>query len=42
MSHKVDYEKLSVFEQIKLGLEQSIGHSRGELSLCFNPSSPPR
>ena len=40
---KRDYEKLSFFEQIKLGLEQSIAYSRGELSLRTTtlPLPPP-
>jgi putative transcriptional regulator len=33
MEKKIDYEKLSFFEQVKLGLEQSIAYSRGELTL---------
>jgi len=33
MPEKEEYEKMSVFEQIKNGLEQSIAYSRGELSL---------
>jgi putative transcriptional regulator len=43
MHSKVDYEKLSFFEQVKLGLEQSIAYSRGELSLRTTtlPLPPP-
>jgi hypothetical protein len=33
MKDDADYERMSVFEQIKAGLEQSIAFSRGELSL---------
>ncbi len=28
-----DYEKMSLFEQLKSGLEDSIAHTRGELTL---------
>ena len=37
-------QPLSVFEQIKAGLEDSIAHSRGELSLKTTelPAPPPR
>jgi putative transcriptional regulator len=43
MHRKADYENLSFFEQVKLGLEQSIAHSRGELSLRTTtlPLPPP-
>ena len=43
MAQKTDYEKLSVFEQIKLGLQQSISHARGELNLRTTtlPLPPP-
>ena len=43
MHRKVDYEKLSFFERVKLGLEQSIAYSRGELSLRTTtlPLPPP-
>jgi putative transcriptional regulator len=30
---KTDYENISVFEQVKRGLEESIAYSRGELNL---------
>ncbi len=30
---KMDYEKMSVFEQIRQGLTESIAHARGELTL---------
>jgi putative transcriptional regulator len=33
MSDETDYENLSVFEQIKMGLEQALAHGRGELTL---------
>jgi len=43
MSKTKNYEHLSVFEQIKQGLEESIAHSRGELSLKTTelPVPPP-
>src|SRR5688500_10831748 len=43
MSRKQDYEKLSVFEQIRRGLLDSIAHSRGELTLRTTelPAPPP-
>src|SRR5437763_6849228 len=43
MTRNEDYENLNVFEQIKRGLEQSIAHSRGELSLRTTtlPLPPP-
>ena len=43
MPRKIDYEKLSFFEQVKLGLEQSIAYSRGELNLRTTtlPLPPP-
>jgi putative transcriptional regulator len=37
-----DYEKLSAFEQIKLGLQDGIAHSKGELTLrTFRLPPPP-
>lgn len=33
MSGKIDYEKLSVFEQVRQGLKEGIAHARGELTL---------
>ncbi len=33
MSGKIDYEKMSVFEQIRQGLTEAIAHARGELTL---------
>lgn len=33
MSQEPDYESMSGFEQIKSGLEDSIAHARGQLSL---------
>ena len=43
MSRRPDYEKLSVFEQIRRGLLDSIAHSRGELTLRTTqlPAPPP-
>ena len=43
MSHATDYEKMTVAEQIRVGLEQSIAHSRGELNLRTTtlPAPPP-
>ena len=43
MHQTPDYEKMSVFEQIKAGLEDSIAYSRGELSLRTTelPAPPP-
>ena len=43
MSRKEDYEEMTVFEQIKRGLEQSISYSRGELTLRTTtlPARPP-
>ncbi len=40
----VDYEKMSVFEQLQAGLEDSILYSKGKLSLKTTtlPSPPPR
>ena len=40
---ETDYEKLSVFEQIRRGLLDSIAHSRGELTLRTTqlPAPPP-
>jgi putative transcriptional regulator len=38
-----DYEKMTVFEQIKQGLQESIAYSRGELTLRTTvlPAPPP-
>jgi putative transcriptional regulator len=38
------YEKMSLFEQLRAGLEDSIAHSRGELTLVTTelPAPPPR
>jgi putative transcriptional regulator len=33
MKDDIDYENMSVFEQIKTGLEQALAHGRGELTL---------
>jgi hypothetical protein len=33
MADNTDYENMSVFEQIKTGLDQAIAHGRGKLSL---------
>jgi putative transcriptional regulator len=43
MTRKTDYEKLTVFEQIKLGLEQGVAQARGELNLRTTalPLPPP-
>lgn len=43
MSRRQDYENLSVFEQIRSGLLDSIAHSRGELTLRTTelPAPPP-
>jgi putative transcriptional regulator len=43
MARRQDYEKLSVFEQIRKGLLDSIAYSRGELSLRTTrlPAPPP-
>src|SRR5580704_2484933 len=43
MKDDTDYERMSVFEQIKAGLEQSIAYSRGELNLKTKklPLPPP-
>jgi putative transcriptional regulator len=43
MATRTDYDKLSVFEQIKQGLQDSIAHARGQLSLrtVELPAPPP-
>ena len=43
MKDETDYERMSVFEQIKTGLDQSMAYSRGELSLKTTtlPLPPP-
>ena len=41
-SKRTDYEKSSFFERLKLGLEQSIAFSRGELRLKTTTLSRPR
>jgi putative transcriptional regulator len=43
MTQKKDYEAMSVFEQIKTGLEESLAHARGELTLKTTvlPVPPP-
>jgi len=43
MKDDTDYERMSVFEQIKTGLDQSMAYSRGELSLKTTtlPLPPP-
>ncbi len=44
MSSRIDYEKMSVFEQIRQGLRESIAHARGELTLRTTtlPAPAPR
>jgi DNA-binding transcriptional regulator YiaG len=41
MAEPIDHESLSVFEQVKQGLEQSIAHSRGQLTLRTTRRPPP-
>jgi putative transcriptional regulator len=43
MKSDVDYENMSVFEQVKTGLEQVLAHGRGELPLktTMLPAPPP-
>ncbi len=43
MSRAPDYENMSVFEQIKSGLQDSLAHARGQLSLRTTvlPAPPP-
>ncbi len=43
MKDTTDYENMSVFEQVKIGLEQALAHGRGELTLKTTtlPLPPP-
>jgi DNA-binding transcriptional regulator YiaG len=43
MKDAKDYENMSVFEQVKTGLQQSLAHGRGELTLKTTtlPMPPP-
>ncbi len=44
MSSRINYEKMSVFEQLRQGLKESIAHGRGELTLRTTtlPAPAPR
>lgn len=41
MRNHLEYEEMSVYEQIKAGLEQAIAQSRGELTLRTTTLPPP-
>jgi putative transcriptional regulator len=43
MKDNLDYENMSVFDQVKTALEQSLAHGRGELNLKTTtlPAPPP-